>query len=296
MMPANATENYLRQLFETKFDSHISSLKIQPVTGGSINNADKITINGSLHFFLKSNSISTFPGLFNSERNSLEFLGKQNVIAIPVIIDCTETGTQQFLLLEWIEPGNKTIQFWKTFGAQLAQLHRISSEKFGFAEDNYIGSLPQHNTYTNNWIGFFINQRLQPQVKMALEKKLLPARTDFAFGKLYKRMDTIFNTEEPSLLHGDLWSGNFLCDKNERPVLVDPAVYFGHRSMDLAMTTLFGGFDKLFYESYHYHFPLPPGYKQQWEICNLYPLLVHLNLFGISYLQDIELILRKFSG
>jgi len=295
-MPVNAIENYLRQLFEAKFDSLISSLEIQSVTGGSINNAHKVTINTSLHFFLKSNSVSTFPGLFSSERNSLEFLDKQKVIAIPAIIDYTETGKQQFLLLEWIETGNKTSRFWKTFGEKLAQLHKISNEKFGFAEDNYIGALHQYNTYTNNWTDFFIHQRLQPQVKMAIEKNLLPAKTVFSFDKLYKVLDTFFDISRPSLLHGDLWSGNFLCDKNEAPVLIDPAAYFGHRSMDLAMTTLFGGFDKLFYESYHYHFPLPASYKQQWEICNLYPLLVHLNLFGISYLQDIELILRKFSG
>jgi len=295
-MPVNATENYLLQFLETKFTSPVSSCEIRPVAGGSINDTNKVIINGTDHFFLKSNVISKFPGLFTKEKSGLDFLRSQNIIAIPEIIGCEQTGNNQFLLLEWIEQGNKTNRFWKTFGEQLARLHKISNNNFGFFEDNFMGALLQVNTHADNWIDFFIQQRLQPQVKMAMDKNLLPRKTIASFDSLYNKLDVIFNTEKPSLLHGDLWNGNLLCDKNENPVLIDPAVYFGHRSMDLAMTTLFGGFDKLFYESYHYHWPLPDNYKQQWEICNLYPLLVHLNLFGISYLQDIELILTKFSG
>lgn len=295
-MPVNATENYLLQFLETKFTSPVSSCEIRPVAGGSINDTNKVIINGTDHFFLKSNVISKFPGLFAKEKSGLDFLRSQNIIAIPEIIGCEQTGNNQFLLLEWIEQGNKTNRFWKTFGEQLARLHKVSSSNFGLFEDNFMGALLQVNTYADNWIDFFIQQRLQPQVKMAMDKNLLTRKTIASFDFLYNKLDVIFNTEKPSLLHGDLWNGNLLCDKNENPVLIDPAVYFGHRSMDLAMTTLFGGFDKLFYESYHYHWPLPDNYKQQWEICNLYPLLVHLNLFGISYLQDIELILTKFSG
>jgi protein-ribulosamine 3-kinase len=114
------------------------------------------------------------------------------------------------------------------------------------------------------------------------------------FENLYRELESVFDIEQPSLLHGDLWNGNFMCDQNSEPVLIDPALYFGHRSMDLAMTALFGGFEKSFYEAYNYHFPFPNNYREQWEICNLYPLLIHLNLFGAGYLGQIGRTLERF--
>ncbi len=133
-----------------------------------------------------------------------------------------------------------------------------------------------------------------PQVKLASDKHLLPSSHAARFERLYERLPAIFPPEPPALLHGDLWSGNFLCNHRQQPVLIDPAVYYGHRSMDMAMTTLFGGFDKPFYDSYHYHYPLPPNYREQWEICNLYPLLIHLNLFGLGYLADILHTIQRY--
>ncbi|MEJ0102180.1 MAG: fructosamine kinase family protein [Bacteroidota bacterium] len=159
-----------------------------------------------------------------------------------------------------------------------------------------MGALHQNNAYSENWNDFFVHQRLQPQTRIAIDKGLLPQKTIHQFDVLYKKLNSIFNKENASLLHGDLWSGNFMCDDQSQPFLIDPAVYFGHRNMDLAMTTLFGGFDKSFYESYQYHFPLPGNYREQWDVCNLYPLLIHLNLFGSSYLYDIETILKKFTA
>jgi Fructosamine-3-kinase len=143
-------------------------------------------------------------------------------------------------------------------------------------------------------VSFFVRRRLQPQIEIARVNQLLHAKHLTAFENLYHELGNIFNNEQPSLLHGDLWSGNFMCDQNSGPVLIDPAVYFGHRSMDLAMTTLFGGFERSFYESYNHHFPFPNNYDEQWDVCNLYPLLIHLNLFGSGYLSQIENILRKF--
>ena len=157
-----------------------------------------------------------------------------------------------------------------------------------------MGALPQSNHPSPDWIDFFINQRLEPQVSLAIDKKLLQLRDRKQFEKLYNELPGIFPTGNLCLLHGDLWSGNFLCDHSGIPVLIDPAVYYGHPAIDLAMTTLFGGFDTLFYESYHHHYPLPPNHRQQWEVCNLYPLLVHLNLFGKSYLADILHAIRRY--
>ena len=265
----------------------VSSIYFQLVGGGSINQTYKITINQTESFFCKTNSASKFPLLFEKEKNGLALLSKQNIIRTPAIIDCNEIESEQLLILEWIEQGLKTKNFWQSFGEQLAKLHHVTYNSFGLYEDNYMGALPQLNIPSNNWADFFIHQRLEPQIKLAADNYLLDATDINQFKNLYKFLAKIFPEEPSSLLHGDLWSGNFLCDESSNPVLIDPAVYFGNRNIDLAMTTLFGGFDNAFYESYHYHFPLPKNHHQIWDICNLYPLLIHLNLFGKSYLPDI---------
>ena len=203
-------------------------------------------------------------------------------------------GNEQILTLEWIEEGNRNDEFWKTFGQQLASLHQISTEEFGLKEDNYMGSVPQINRQEKNWVLFFRANRLEPLVKLCVNKTLLQPKHQEQFEILYQRLLQIFDNEKPALIHGDLWSGNYMCDKKGMPVLIDPAVYFGHRSVDLAMTTLFGGFHKSFYQVYHHYFPLPENYREQWNACNLYPLLIHLYLFGKSYLSKIEQTLDQF--
>ncbi len=157
-----------------------------------------------------------------------------------------------------------------------------------------MGSLPQYNDPAAEWPGFFIRQRLEPQVRLAFGKFLLDKAALRSFESLCREIPAIFPPEPPALLHGDLWSGNFLFGQEGQPVLIDPAVYYGHRSMDLAMTGLFGGFDEEFYASYHYHYPLPSNYKEQWPVANLYPLLIHLNLFGAGYLGEIIETLKRF--
>lgn len=230
------------------------------------------------------------------EKKGLELLGKQNLIKVPSAIDCIQDDTHQILLLEWIEEGQRTESFWKKFGEQLAALHEISNDSFGLDEDNYMGSVPQQNNPAINWTEFFIHQRLQPMLNRCNEKNLFTSIHQQQFEKLFIQLPNIFEPEEkPSLLHGDLWSGNFMCNQNNEPVLIDPAVYYGHRSVDLAMTTLFGGFDKSFYEACNYHLPFANNYKEQWQVCNLYPLLIHLYLFGCSYLPQIENTLQQFS-
>jgi protein-ribulosamine 3-kinase len=266
--------------------------EIQTVGGGCINETYKIKTSGGT-FFCKTNSASKFPQLLQKEKLGLKLLAKQKIIHVPGVINCSETANKQILILEWIEEGYKTNQFWKTFGEQLAALHQITNDKFGLREDNYMGSVVQLNSMEIDWTGFFIKQRLQPLIKLCQHYLTLKHYRHIEI--LYKRLPIIFCEEKPSLLHGDLWSGNFMCDENKSPVLIDPAVYFGHRSVDLAMTTLFGGFHSLFYEAYHYHFPLPSNYKEEWKVCNLYPLLIHLYLFGRSYLSQIEQTLEEFA-
>lgn len=287
-------QKYFNQFLRDKLDIQFSQLQFHSIGGGSINDTYEVRVDDHSKFFLKINSAKKYPGLFEEEKSSLEFLRQQKIILVPAVILSDEIDDHQLLLLEWIEGGIKSEKFWKTFGEQLAALHHVTNLYFGFEENNYMGALPQINRQHTNWIEFFIHCRLQPQIELGKEKHLLQAKHLEAFENLYRHLPMIFNHEPSSLLHGDLWSGNYMCNEDSKPVLIDPAVYFGHRSMDLAMTTLFGGFDKIFYESCNYHFPFPKNYTEQWDVCNLYPLLIHLNLFGVGYLNQIESILKRF--
>jgi protein-ribulosamine 3-kinase len=210
-------------------------------------------------------------------------------IRTPEVIDCFKTGDYQVLILNWINSGDKNPAFWKKFGEQLAALHDNTSGHFGLDEDNYMGSVRQLNGRYDNWNNFFTEKRLQPLVDQCVLKQLLLPQHIEQFDRLYSLLPQIFDDrQKPSLQHGDLWGGNYMCDENGAPVLVDPAIYYGHPSVDLGMTTLFGGFDQIFFDAYNYHSPFPKNYSQQWQVCNLYPLLIHLLLFGRSYLAQIE--------
>jgi len=287
----------LQTAIQQKLSEHFSAidrLQIQSIGGGSINKTYRIK--GEKNFFCKLNSATKFPLLFLKEQNGLELIKKQNCIKTPVVIDCFEHEEEQILLLEWINEGERTEAFWKNFGEQLAALHRVSNDTYGLTEDNYMGSVPQQNYLHQDWINFFIHQRLQPMINRCAANSLLTSDHQRQLEKLFIHLPNIFEpVEKPCLIHGDLWSGNFMCDQKNQPVLIDPAVYYGHRSMDLAMTTLFGGFSQSFYDAYHYHFPFPKSYKEQWQVCNLYPLLIHLYLFGGSYLPQIERTLTNFT-
>jgi len=263
------------------------------VGGGSINDAFLLSY-GPHRVFTKTNSAVKFPQLFEKEKAGLDLLRKCGALRTPAVIGAFETEGEQLLLLEWIAPGERTPAFWKRFGEELARQHGHTAQHFGLDTNNYMGSVPQSNEYHPDWISFFINERLEP-----LRRKCsgaLPAASSSLFESLYTALPDIFPEHwPPALLHGDLWSGNFLCSAEGDPVLIDPAVHFGHPAADLGLTTLFGGFDKLFYEAYHYHAPLPANHRLQWEVCNLYPLLIHLFLFGNSYLAPIRQTLQRFS-
>jgi len=287
----------LQTAIEQKLTTHFSiteKINFSPIGGGSINDTHRISF-GSQSFFCKVNSATKFPQLFAKEKAGLELIATQGIMKTPSVIDCFENDDEQLLLMEWIQEGERTESFWKIFGQQLAAVHQISSESFGLDDDNYMGSVPQSNRMHRNWTSFFTNERLQPMTKRCFDKNLLTKNHLQAFENLQQKLPGIFEKENPSLLHGDLWSGNFMCNHSGEPVLIDPAVYYGHRSVDLAMSTLFGGFRQPFYEAYHYHFPLPMNHEEQWAVCNLYPLLIHLYLFGSSYLTQIERTLSVFA-
>jgi protein-ribulosamine 3-kinase len=294
-MSLTSIQSFIQQKFKELLSSNTNEISFGSVGGGCINETHKISF-GNQQFFCKINSATKFPQLFLKEANGLRLIAQQKVIKVPAVIDCFETNGQQILLLEWINEGERTEKFWKNFGDQLAALHQTSNEHFGLNEDNYMGSVLQCNQQTNSWTDFFIHQRLQPLIHKCLLQNLLSSKHQIQFESLYKRIPTIFDQQQkPSLLHGDLWSGNFMCSQSQEPVLIDTAVYFGRPAIDLAMTTLFGGFHPAFYEAYDYRSPFPSNYKEQWDVCNLYPLLIHLLLFGRSYLSGIERTLHNYS-
>ena len=283
-----------RQIIEqVQQTTGVELLNIKPVGGGSINLTYCLETKNR-NYFIKINSKSKFPGMFEAEAAGLLLLGQSHSVNVPHVILCGDADDESFLLMEWIEARRPTAKASEQLGRNIAQMHKNTAECFGLDRDNYIGSLRQSNKQHDTWSDFFFEERLQPMVRMAVEKRLLNHNDVLAFEQLYKNLPGLFNEEAPSLIHGDLWGGNFLVDHDQRPYLIDPAVSFGHREFDLAMTTLFGGFSDEFYSAYIEVSPLAKGWEGRIDLWNLYPLLVHLNLFGLGYLGQVRDCLRGY--
>ncbi|WP_337865265.1 fructosamine kinase family protein [Ignavibacterium sp.] len=254
------------------------------VGGGCINDAETIFTNDNRRFFLKKN-FSAPDDMFFKEANGLEELKKANTIRVPEVI----LVDKNFILLEQISSGKKSKSFEEDFGRAFARLHKFSAEHFGFYEDNYIGSTPQKNIPSedekNDWIKFYFDQRILFQYKLLESNGYADSAIKKRIALLENKIEEILDGNEniPSLLHGDLWSGNYLIDENGNACLIDPAVYYGNREADLAMTKLFGGFSSTFYNSYRETFPLADGYEYRENIYKLYHVMNHLNLFGGGY-------------
>ena len=292
MLPGILKDQIQSKLSE-KLGAGIIIHDTRPVSGGDINAAFRInTSKGS--FFLKHNSASKYPGMFRSEARGLVLLEAAAEIDVPGVVDYGEAGEDAFLVLEFIESAPRGNDFWESFGRSLAKMHRHANELFGLDHDNYIGSLQQHNSGHHRWADFFIHERLERQLTLARNNGLADSKMTEQFERLYTRLPDIFPEEPASLVHGDLWSGNYMTGAKGQPVIIDPAVYYGHREMDIGMSRLFGGFDAGFYEAYYQEYPLAAGWQERVEICNLYPLMVHVNLFGGSYVNSVKNILRQF--
>lgn len=262
-------------------------------SGGCINRGGRLQTSVG-EFFLKWNDVQKFPNMFTAEAVGLKSLSSASSFRIPEVILTGETQRFQFLLIEFINAGKRSPKFWEVAGQRLAALHLNTAPTYGFKADNYIGSLPQSNANYSDWISFFINERLEPQVKRALDSGKITNQISAKFNGLYNKLPAIISIEKPALLHGDLWSGNLMIDEEGGPCLIDPAVYYGHREAEVAFTKLFGGFDQDFYQSYHATYPLDDGFKSRIDLYNLYPLLVHLNIFGGGYYAQVVSILKHF--
>lgn len=263
---------------------------VTPLAGGSINEVFHLTTSGG-DWVLKVNSAIKFPGMFPAEKTGLETLAGARAFDVPEVYECGELNGTAYLLLEFKKENLQKPHFWEVFGEQLASLHQTSASQFGFTSSNYIGSLPQSNDFRTSAADFYVSQRLEPQVKMAIER-------GFSLGDLtafYRNISDEISGEPPALIHGDLWNGNYLVNEEGLPCLIDPAVSYGPREMDLAMMKLFGGFPEKVFGAYDAQFPLQEGWEQRIPIWQLYYLLVHLNIFGSSYLQQVKQVIARFS-
>lgn len=292
MIPSILNGKILSVLRE-KLGKNCTILDTCYLSGGCINEVIKIhTTSGD--FFLKWNSATRYPKMFEQEVKGLKLLKEADNIKVPDVLTYGEIGAYSFLLLEFIVSALQIKNFWEDFGTSLAMLHRHTSGYFGLDHDNYIGSLVQKNTMHNNWISFFVEERIEKQLKMVYNDGKISKKLLEKFAKLYKVLPEIFPDEPSALLHGDLWNGNYIISSQGKACIIDPAVYYGHREIDLGMSRLFGGFSPAFYTAYHETYPLEKGWKNRLDICNLYPLLVHVNLFGGGYLSSVEAILQKY--
>jgi len=265
----------------------------EKISGGDINETYKLsTDDGSL--FLKMNDAHNYPDMFLRELNGLNILRSTNAINVPRPLATGTVGNKGFLVTEFMEKGGVTPDFWENFGASLSRVHRQTQTYYGFPETNYIGTLKQYNTPYSSWPVFYAFNRLQPLTRAAYDQQVMDKGMVVQMEQLWKQLPAMFPDEKPALLHGDLWSGNFMVGKDGRACVYDPAVYYGHREMDLAMTRLFGGFDTRFYFSYQTMYPLAEGWQSRIGVCQLYPLMVHLLLFGGSYYNSVKEILDEF--
>jgi len=283
----------VESLLSSQKGTRVSIDETRSLGGGCINEVFMLKTSTG-RYFLKYNSATAFPAMFEKEALGLKILSETNSISVPQVVQHGKSGNYAFLLLHYIESTTVNSNFWNEFGRKLADLHRNTNEYFGLDHDNYIGSLVQKNNLHPDFFSFFISERIEPQLKEARNKGAFSHSDTRYFDSLFKSLHNIIPSEKPALVHGDLWSGNFMVNTAGEPCLIDPAVYYGHREADIAMTQLFGGFHSEFYQAYNQAWPMEKDWQKRIDIFNLYPLLVHVNLFGGGYAGQVLQIIRQF--
>lgn len=277
----------ISEQISTTTGSHFKIKDTRTISGGCINQTYCIA-DGVQRYFVKLNSPGNL-AMFEAEAAGLMEIHQSHTVRAPLPVCYGHADHAAWLVLEYLEINTGARGKASDLGRQLAAMHRTAAKQFGWIRDNTIGQTPQINTTSSDWIDFWKMHRLGYQLDLA--------KTNGFNGKLQKLgehllidLDKFFSgvTPSPSLLHGDLWSGNYAYDEMGNPVLFDPAVYYGDREADIAMTELFGGFTADFYSAYRYDYPLDSGYNVRKVVYNLYHILNHLNLFGGSYCHQAE--------
>ncbi|MBN2575058.1 MAG: fructosamine kinase family protein [Deltaproteobacteria bacterium] len=263
-----------------------------PVAGGDINAAHEARLADGRMVFVKSNPGAP-AGMFAAEARGLDWLAEARALRVPAVL----AEGPDFLVLEHIAPGRRGPAFDETLGRGLAALHRSGAPGFGLDHDNFIGRLPQANAPLGSWADFYRQRRLLPQLRMAVDGGRASPAMRRGFDRLLPRLEDIVGPPEPpARLHGDLWGGNAMADERGQPCLIDPAVYGGHREVDLGMMRLFGGFSARVFAAYAEAFPLPPDSEGRVPLHQLYFLMVHVNLFGGSYVASVEHALARLGA
>lgn len=265
-------------------DVHITSL-----FGGCINQNYLIESESGEQLFIKTHP-SPPPQFFIKEANNLRALQATNTVRVPQVLFADDYG----LILEYIAPGRENSNFWRIAAEQLAALHNTPQSSFGFLEDNYCGLTPQRNNLHTHGHSFFFHERLLPQADLALKNKYFSSQDYQQLLKLEALLPSLIPDQNPSLVHGDLWNGNFYCDQEGQPVFIDPACYWGWPETDLALSNLFGGVAPMFYEHYINLHPEAQAWHSRQDIYNLYHILNHLNLFGSSYYAQAKQTLNYY--
>jgi len=259
--------------------------------GGDINEAFGARLADGRDVFLKTHPRPPAT-MYPREAAGLRWLADAAALRVPEVLYVSE----RVLVLERVAPGRPTADTDEALGRGLAALHRAGADGFGWPEDNFIGSLPQDNGTEDDWPTFYARRRLEPQLRMAADAGRATSAMRRGFDALFAKLDRLVGpAEPPSRLHGDLWGGNWMVDADGAPVLIDPAVYGGHREVALAMMRLFGGFSPRVFAAYEAAWPLADGAAERVDLYQLYPLMVHVNLFGGGYSASVERILARLT-
>ncbi|MEZ6093848.1 MAG: fructosamine kinase family protein [Pirellulaceae bacterium] len=285
-----ANQTILESIFTEHFDIAREQLAFKRVSGGCIAETWQVSRQGTPWAFCKLIPSAQHNSL-ETEALSLESLRETNTIRIPEVLATGAFEGFDYLVLEWIENAPEPASFMKHFGRKLAQLHlaRTDVHRFGFPFSTSLGSYVQDNQWNRSWIEFFRVQRLQPQIDWAIQNKYFDVNDQrLAYGVLDRMENLLVEPDHPALIHGDLWSGNYLCDGNGEAVLIDSAAYWGHAEAEWGMLTLFGNVTSEFVNAYTAVLPFTKGYQSRIKIYRWYHLLNHLNLFGVSYLQQCK--------
>lgn len=280
-----------------KHISHLTNKKFQTIhsiSGGSISSAYLLRWNEGA-YFLKVNTNNDALNMFVAEKKGLRAIEKTQTIAVPKVHHVDVYDSKAFLLMDYVESKSPDANDYKRLGTQLAKLHLNHEERFGFNSDNFIGSLPQSNTQHSQWANFYWHERIAPQLRLAKQKQLLESNEIPSEQVAISVFEELLGRDiRSSVLHGDLWAGNYLIATDGTPYLIDPATYWGHSMVDIAMSQLFGGFGNEFYTAYHDIIPKTENYNAQIDLYQLYFLLVHLNLFGRSYYGSVSSLLKRY--
>jgi fructosamine-3-kinase len=266
---------------------------IHHLGGGEVNYAYRVITDKGV-YFVKVHDSKNYPRFFEKELNGLLALKETNTIDVCEPIGTMEIGSNSFLALDYEDAAPMAVNFWEQLGNDMASLHCQTNRYFGFVEDNFLGQCLQINHRMTNWGQFYIKNRLLPNVRAVAEKHLMDANEIKLFEKFFNLVEFAFPEEQPSLLHGDFWKEHVISNAEGKPCLLNPAVYYGHREMDIAKTKMVGTFPQGFYDAYNAAYPLQKDWEDRLDFCKMYYHLVNLNIYGSAYLQNVQQILHKW--